>query len=127
MHCVVLQVGRHQKLQSLIAVDSGVSLVKQLCDSCNLLPVDGHTIPYCRVCFQELPADIDHELEAEERRFQKYLLEGMRLSSMALTRARLDEELCPYINRTVTSRLRALRLLEEARYYCEYFRQKCQE
>lgn len=116
-----------QHPQGSIVTDSGAQLAKQLCDSCSLLPVDGHTIPYCRVCFQEIPTDIDHELEAEERRFQKYLLEGMRLNSMSLTRARLSEDLCPYINRTATSRLRALRLREEDRFYYEYFKQKCQE
>jgi len=105
----------------------GRQLAKQLCDSCSLLPVDGYTIPYCRVCFQELPAGIDENHEPEEIRFQKYLLEGMRLNSMALTRARLSEGLCPYINRTAASRLRALRLREEDLFYSEYFKQKCRE
>ena len=79
------------------------------------------------MCFSELPADIDHSLEPEEVRFQKYLLEGMRLSCLSLTNLRIREGLCPYINRTDTSRRRALNLKQEDRSYYESFKQECRE
>lgn len=101
-------------------------MTRELCESCKLLPIDEHCVPACRVCFFELPASIDHSLEPEELRFQKYLLEGMRLSCQALTRLRLSEGLCPYINRTASSKLRAQKLLEEDRYYYQLFKQKCE-
>jgi hypothetical protein len=101
-------------------------LTKELCESCKLLPIDEHCVPVCRVCFHELPAGIDHSREPEELRFQKYLVEAMRLSCQSLTRLRVSEGLCPYINRTATSRRRAQNLKQEDRSYYESFKQECE-
>jgi hypothetical protein len=102
-------------------------MTKELCHSCKLLPIDAHTVPVCRVCFFEIPADIDRLAEPEEIRFQTYLLEGMRLSSISLTRQLMAEGLCPYLNRTEASRLRGRKLQQEAIDCNERFKQECND
>lgn len=95
------------------------------CSCCHTLSIEERTAPLCRICFLEVPTEIDHTLPADSIRFQKYLIEGMRLSSQALTQRRLEEGLCPYMSRTRVSAERSRRLLQESKQYEEVFRQLC--
>ena len=95
------------------------------CSCCHILSVEERTAPLCRICFLEVPTEIDHTLSADSVRFQKYLIEGMRLSSQALTQRRMEEGLCPYVSRTRLSAERSRRLLQEYKQQGEVFRQLC--
>lgn len=99
------------------------------CSSCGILEPHTEWFPLCSVCFFSVPAttDIDHSIGPDASRFQKYLVEGIRLSEASLTRRLIREGFCPHTNRTAQSRARSLRLLEEARQNEMLFKESCRD
>lgn len=96
-----------------IRLEGHVNILMELCISCELLECDEFVTPLCRVCSRELQFEIDEELHADAVRFQRYLVAGLKLSSIELTKRLLEEGLCPYIHRTEAARRRGRMLLKE--------------
>lgn len=97
----------------------------ELCISCELLECDEFVTPLFRVCSRELQFEIDEELHADAVRFQRYLVAGLKLSSVELTKRLLEEGLCPYIHRTVAARRRGRMLLKEIEENNRMFVEAC--